>query len=498
MSSSHTWFEVDKEGLAAIVQRRGLSFVIYELLQNAWDEKVTRVDATLEWSDRTATVTVEDDAPEGFTDLADTFTLFAPSKKKSDPTRRGRFNLGEKLILSVCKTARIETTTGTVVFDKNGRHVLRSKREQGSRFIGVIPMTKAQFDQVCDDAVRVIPPTGIETTFNGVRLAPPIQVGSVDGTLTTELSNEEGLLSRCRRMTKVELYEPRPGETASLYELGIPICETGDRWHYNVMQKVPLTLDRENVPDSFLGDVRLLAFNEKYIDLTEDDANREWVEISAANQRALPEAVRRYMDLRFGSRRVAYDPSDPEANKIAMAQGYTVVRGGMMNAGAWSNAKQADAIQPAGQVTPSSKVWSGEGKENATPFDDWITDTKWSPGMRLIADYSRTLAKHVMGVEITVKFCASAHHLVGASYGCRELVFNKFRLGNDWFEHGITEAVDALLIHEFGHEFASDHLSEEYYEALCKLGARMKRLALEKPELFAPFVTNAQGPGLAS
>jgi hypothetical protein len=48
--------------------------------------------------------------------------------------------------------------------------------------------------------------------------------------------------------------------------------------------------------------------------------------------------------------------------------------------------------------------------------------------------------------------------------------------------------VDALLIHEFGHEYSGDHLSGDYHEALCKLGARLKRLALEKPEAMRVFL----------
>ena len=49
-----------------------------------------------------------------------------------------------------------------------------------------------------------------------------------------------------------------------------------------------------------------------------------------------------------------------------------------------------------------------------------------------------------------VKFCATPHHLGGASYSqSGELVFNKFRLGADWFERGVNEEVVRLLIHEF-------------------------------------------------
>ena len=29
--------------------------------------------------------------------------------------------------------------------------------------------------------------------------------------------------------------------------------------------------------------------------------------------------------------------------------------------------------------------------------------------------------------------------------------------------------MDKLLIHEFGHQYSGDHLSEDYHEALCLL-----------------------------
>jgi hypothetical protein len=75
--------------------------------------------------------------------------------------------------------------------------------------------------------------------------------------------------------------------------------------------------------------------------------------------------VRSYLRTRFGEKRVSFDPSDPEANKLAVSQGYTVVHGSMMSAGAWNNARSAHAILPAGQVTPSAKTWTGEGNRSA-------------------------------------------------------------------------------------------------------------------------------------
>jgi len=81
------------------------------------------------------------------------------------------------------------------------------------------------------------------------------------------------------------------------------------------------------------------------------------------------------MSRRFGDKRVSFDPSDPEANKLAVSQGYTVVHGGMMSSAAWQNAKAANAILPAGQVTPGPKVWTGEDNPNAALFNDWIPES---------------------------------------------------------------------------------------------------------------------------
>jgi hypothetical protein len=40
-------------------------------------------------------------------------------------------------------------------------------------------------------------------------------------------------------------------QIAVLYEMGLPIVETGDRWHGNVAPKAPLNRDRDNVPPRY-------------------------------------------------------------------------------------------------------------------------------------------------------------------------------------------------------------------------------------------------------
>jgi hypothetical protein len=410
--------------------------------------------------------------------LTHAFTLFADSAKKANPEQRGRFNLGEKLVLAISDEVTIRTTKGGIRFDAEGRHSLRVRQPVGSRVECLLRLTAEECRALEAHVRKLISPEHIATVFNGQRLEPRLPLEKFTATLPTEVADDAGLLRRVNRATTVRLYPVLPGETAMLYEMGIPVVETGDRWHYDIGQKVPLTLDRENVPPGFLRQVRVAVFNRMHGELTAEDANSAWAEAAVASPDCRAEAVESYLGRRFGEKRVSFDPSDPEANKLAVSEGYTVVHGSMMSGGAWKNAKAAGAIQPAGQVTPGPKVWTGEDNPNALPFEDWIPESKWTKGMQQIADFAGQMAAKTIDRQITVKFCATIHHLAGASYGpSGELVFNKLRLGADWFEHGITEDVVRLLIHEFGHNASGDHLSAQYHEALCRIGALVFLLA---------------------
>jgi hypothetical protein len=102
---------------------------------------VTKVMVSLEYRGRNkALLAVEDDAPEGFKDLSHAFTLFADSAKTTNPEQRGRFNLGEKLLLAISDEVTIRTTKGGIRFDAEGRHTLRTRqyathwRSSGPRF----------------------------------------------------------------------------------------------------------------------------------------------------------------------------------------------------------------------------------------------------------------------------------------------------------------------------------------------------------------------------
>jgi hypothetical protein len=102
----------------------------------------------------------------------------------------------------------------------------------------------------------------------------------------------------------------------------------------------------------------------------------------------------------------------------------------------------------------------------------------WTPGMRRVVRLSKILAAKLMGVEtLHVKIATEVTWPYAATYGrvgqyTGSLVFNLGRLGHRWFDEPLGRQHLRLLIHEFGHHYSSNHLSEEYHDALCNLGAR--------------------------
>ncbi len=469
------WFNVDRKGLAQLLERRGKEFAVYEIISNSWDTNATevKVDFNRVEKEPKARLVVMDNDVKGFKELDHAFTLFAPSEKKDNAETRGRFNLGEKLVLAICEEAFISSTSGSLSFTSKGRRRSKEATEKGTIVDCLLKMTKAEFELAIQAVKLLIPPAGCPTFINGEKLLDPPHICSFDADLPTEIADADGNLKRARRKTVVTVYETRPGETAMLYEMGVPVVETGDRWHVEIQQKVPLNMDRDNVPPGFLREVRTLVVNYLHESLTEEDANKTWVREATSDKDCSPEATEAVMTLRFGEKRVAFDPSDPEANKLAVSEGYTVVHGSMLNKVEWANAKGAGAISPAGKVTPSPKPFVAGGDTLKT-----IPPAEWTKGMKRTAAYATYVAKKLLKKDLTFVVANDMGWGFNGAYGKGDtrLILNVARLGHSFFDNGPTTTVNRLLIHEFGHEFSSDHLSSDYYDALCKLGAELADL----------------------
>lgn len=493
-------FDVSVMGLRRLAMRRprwAESFV-FELLQNAFDEdgvgRVT-VDVLPVPGEPSVEVVVTDDAPAGFQDLAAAWTLFGESTKHT-ADKRGRFSLGEKLVIACCQSASIVSTTGAVQFATGERRHLRQRRSSGTEFRGVVRARSGSRDDLraamLSAAARVIPPEGVELVVSGARARRPARVACFRATLMTEVTEGDAIVRR-QRATDVVAYEPAPGEPAVLYELGVPVTELqGDRFSLDVRQRVPVTAERDNAPPEYLRALRVAAFNALAAGhvSTAEGAQAAWVRESLADKRAEPVAVEAAVRALFGERAVASDPSDPEANMRAVAEGYRVVHGGNLPAGAWENVRRvAGLLPPAGRVLPTPRPY----QDGARP-EHVVPPGEWTPAQRLVAAYARALGAHVIGVEVDVRIVREPAVFWAANYGGGRLALNASKLGDGWFEgvlrgRRVTAEVDELLVHEFAHQDCGNHLDARFHRALCKIAHRMREApaveALVMREFFA-------------
>lgn len=472
------WFDVNREGLGAILERRGKEFAVLELVSNGLDTGATQVTVTLEEAEKRgySVLIVEDDDPDGFKDLTHAYTLFAPSDKKAEKHlgKRGRFNLGEKLVLSLCESAAVYSTTGAVKFDAKGRTVLKAKRSSGSVFTAVIRLGAEDRRSVARAMRSLIVPADCKVVYNGEELPQRTPVKTFNLSLETEIADEEGILRRVTRKTEVRLYDPLPDETASIYELGIPVVECSDRWHADIQQKVPLSLERDNVPPAYLRKLRTAIANEMYPTITTEDANSVWAREALGSPDVSEAAATKLITERFGEKVVSFDPNDLEANKVAVAAGFSVIHGRNLAKSEWENVRKFDLVKPAGTVTPSNAMveLKAEGKPPMPP-------EKWTEDMCRVAKYSQLMAQHLLGHSVEVVFHNLPTETYAAAYAERTslLIFNVGRLGYKWFANSNESAIDSLLLHELAHDAVSDHLDHGFHQAICDLGARLKKVA---------------------
>lgn len=483
---------VDKAGLAQILEKRGKAFAIFELIQNAWDTDATRVWIRIDKIPGRpyAELVITDNNPSGFTDLSHAYTMFAPSEKKDDPTKRGRFNLGEKLVLALCKSASVRSTKGTVVFHDDGtRERTRVKTKVGSVFTAEIRMTRDEHAAAVRQLQRLIPPAHVEDTRVYVDgddwpLIAPSKVGSFNTSLPTVVADDEGNLVRRTRKCRVDVYNTK-GDEAAIYEMGIPVVtlEGGDKYHLDVQQKIPVNLDRDNVPPSYLRKLRVEVLNAMHEMLNDDDASQSWVVDAMEHKDVSGDAIETALDRRHGEDRVVRDLSDPEANSRAFGHGFSVIEGGSYSKGVWQNIRNHGAATPAGKLFPTAKPFSKDGDPA-----ELIPRDKYTSGMLRIEKLVTDLGRELLDAHVTMTIvkCMSGGH--AAAYGGQEITFSLQRLGRRWFNewHGRMADVLNLIVHEYGHHYESDHLSDAYHRALTRLAGELAVLALEKPEIFEP------------
>lgn len=460
------WFEVDKDGLKALQLGKPKSYIIRELVANAWDENITLCKIETSHKNGIATVSVEDDSPEGFRDLTDSYTIFKHTDKRSNPKQRGRFNIGEKQVLSICRDAKVESTKGTITFNKDGTRSHSSRhRDKGTKVTVNIRMSKADYEEILEALKLYLPPKNIVTTINGQKLDYKQPFKTISATLQTELETN-GIFGKTQRKTEIEIHEV--SGDSYLYEMQIPVTKIDCQFSIDIQQKIPLNIDRETVSQAFLKSVFAEVLNATYDDIPEEKSSDTWIRQATSDERISSDAIETITKKRFGDKVLVANPNDPNANDEALAKGYKVIQGRELSAEEWQQLKDKAPI------ISTSALFGTQGFAQAKE----ITPT---PEQIKVSQYAKKLHKRLNNIDLTVRFIKCPQSSERADYGNATLTFNLSQLPNDFFKDHLKTT--GLILHEIGHEFGN-HTEHSYHEALTRMAQELIIIALIESEFF--------------
>lgn len=464
--SSKNWFDVSKKGLRQLQEGKPKHYILRELIQNVLDEPTTMCSVLTEWKNGKAIIEVADDSPEGFRDISHAFTLFAPTYKRAEPEKRGRYNTGEKQSIALCEWARIKTTKGTIIFDRSGRKHSREKTFVGSIITLHVKMLKSDYDEMLEVVKNYLIPQHIEFTFNGDTIQYRAPIKTFEATLPTEFE-ENGVFRRTQRKTRVDLHLPQG--KAWLYEMGIPVQELECKYSVDIQQKVPLSIDRDSVPQSFLAVLYAEVLNATHQDLKPEESSEAWVHEGAGNKRIVPEATKAVITKRYGDKVVIANHFDKNSIDEAISHGFKVIHGSELSKDEWAKVKEAGAIKSSSDLFGTQSVPA----KGITPTQDMLR----------FADLAAKVAKRCLGINITVLF--AEWDGVAAQYTkvLQTLTLNTKVLHNGFFAGGATEKKLDLLVHELGHE-SGNHTEHSYHEQITKMAGQLVVIALREPGFF--------------
>ena len=472
-------FEVSTEGMAGLHEGRELWSLAKELVANAWDEKTTVCIVNIsplfgENGEERIEVKVEDDGG-GFKDIKDAFTLMAPTHKREDAEVRGRFNIGEKEILSIAVEGKVETVGTTVLFpEEGGREVLANKRKKGTIVSAIVDRPHDEIQATVDALKGFLPPRHIAYIVNGVTVENRTLLKQTTGRLRTIIAGGLGKhLEYSYRKSQIDIYEPR-GEVGHIFEMGITIQPIEMPYDVDIQQKVPMPPNRDTVTAQYLQSIYAEVLKVVIDDLDETEASESWVQQGVEYKRTTDEVVKKVMEKKLGTDVVLWS-KDTYANEVAHDAGMDVIQPKTLSK------IERDRFKKVGLETSHGAY--GLRVNPTLEYDFSVLDgVDVTPAMRKVEEYTKWLSKHLLGFECKVRFLSEGftNHVL-AQYGNRSLDYVVTNLGEKWFEMGDTptEAQTEIILHELAHEGTSKlpH-SGEYVHRIAQLGAKSAHLAM--------------------
>ena len=487
MKKSKSWFDTDKNGFRQLYSGRKKSYVVKELTQNAWDETITFCKIDIKFvkdinkKDIDIIIKAEDDSATGFRDKSHAYTLFAETYKRYDPTKRGRFNLGEKQALSICHYGVITTTTGSIVFNEEGRFEPESdadakelglkewKRDRGTVVELHLKATEEEYVQMVNEAHLLFPPKGVKYTVNDMEVPFREVHKSFKASLSTIVWKGDKMIGTSR-MTQVDLIEPT--DKSYIYEGGIPVVETDCPWSINVHQKIPVTFDRDNIKDPvWLKDLYAVVLNKTFNEIP--DVSSPWVHMGLSRKGLIKKDTATHIAKeKFGDKWVTFNPNDPGANDRAIQDGAHIVYPGQTPKEVMDMFRQHDLVH-------SSTEQYGQ---RDLALAKMIQPTE---AMKRFRTLCQKIGREFLGFDIEVKFMKAPEANVMADYGGRVLRFNVSKLSKTYFDK-VTKANMNLVVHEIPHEYGW-HTDKNYLNGVTRLAGFLIIKMRDEPDYFEVY-----------
>ena len=465
---THDRFTVSTEGLRELHANREPWALLKELVQNAWDEAPQATTCTvtiLPAKPRGVQVHVFDDGP-GFADISHAFTLLAQTEKRTDPKKRGRFNLGEKEVISVAREATIETVGKTVRFPRGGgRKIVRNQRQRGTLVSALMPWRHDQIRETVAK-LRQFRPTDCRFIVNGEEIPQRKPVAVARAVLPTVVFDpESNAMNRTYRATDIDVLDRADKDEAWLYELGIPVQTVDLGFDVDVLQKIPLPPNRDTVSASYIRELCAHVLNVTHDQISEDGAAESWVGNALDSSWVSEEAVKATVKKRYG-RKVALWSSNTDANLQAAEAGYEVLHPRSLTPG------ERDNLKEKGGVVSTNAIF-GHGPPTVDAIPAALT-----PARDEFAEWVVSLGE-IVNLNVTVLFINNDVPVDADCSGHSSsptIRFNIHHLSEAWFrERGAAQY--ELIVHEFAHAVALRAL--EHGPAWGKACTKVAGLLLE-------------------
>ena len=446
--------------------------LVKELVQNSWDEApfATECRVTVKpQADGNATmVTVQDDGP-GFSDVADAYTLMGHTKKRLSPTKRGRFNVGEKDVISIAIEAEVETVGHTVTFPPEGsRTEVTNSRTKGTVVRVLMPWNEEQSGELVAMLQRFRPPTNCRLFVNDTEVPHQPAKAVSSAAMQTVVQDDPGKPMRTtQRQTEIHIAGPHDSNGEGwLYEMGIPVRVLDCPWDIDVMQKIPMGQQRDAVSEAYLNRIYAEVLNSTHGMLEREGFGRQWVKRALEHSQIKPEAVKATVRGRYGSAKAVFETLDRDANLRASEAGYGGVNPGGLSEREKEAFRKHAGVKGSDEVFPTPppprSYYDPEPGSNQARFAEWVTE----------------MAEHC-GLTANVQYFSEPDNArladCSASTENPTLRFNEARLGERFFEPPYASIEHwHLLFHELGHAMSAQSEmghGEKWGEGVSKVAA---------------------------